>query len=129
MALELTPLIHVVFLLLIFFMVSTTFVSDEGGLAVELPRSENRDLIPEGRDVALANSADGTKQIDGEVQSLDQLRRRLKLTAEEDPSTMVVVRADKELAHGRVVEVMDLVRELGLTQFAIATEAGGSASK
>ncbi len=47
MALELTPLIDVVFLLLIFFMVSTTFVSDEGGLAVELPRSENRDLIPE----------------------------------------------------------------------------------
>ena len=129
MALELTPLIDVVFLLLIFFMVSTTFVSDEGGLAVELPRSENRDLIPEGRDVALAISADGTMQIDGEVQSLDQLRRRLKLTAEEDPSTMVVVRADKELAHGRVVEVMDLVRELGLTQFAIATEAGGSASK
>jgi biopolymer transport protein ExbD len=129
MALELTPLIDVVFLLLIFFMVSTTFVSDEGGLAVELPRSENRDLIPEGRDVALAISADGTMQIDGEVHSLNELRRRLKATAEEDPSTMVVVRADKELAHGRVIEVMDLVRELGLTQFAIATEAGGAASK
>ncbi len=68
-------------------------------------------------------------QIDGEVHSLNELRRRLKATAEEDPSTMVVVRADKELAHGRVIEVMDLVRELGLTQFAIATEAGGAASK
>jgi biopolymer transport protein ExbD len=129
MALELTPLIDVVFLLLIFFMVSTTFVSDDGGLAVELPRSENRDLIPEGSDIALAIGADGTMQIDGTVHTLDQLRRRLKATAEEDPSTMVVVRADKELAHGRVVEVMDLVRELGLTQFAIATEAGKPASK
>lgn len=129
LALELTPLIDVVFLLLIFFMVSTTFVSDDGGLAVELPRSENRDLIPEGRDVALAISADGTMQIDGEVHDLDQLRRKLKATAEEDPSTMVVVRADKDLAHGRVVEVMDLVRELGLTQFAIATESGQTAPK
>jgi biopolymer transport protein ExbD len=126
MALELTPLIDVVFLLLIFFMVSTTFVSDDGGLAVELPRSENRDLIPEGRDVALVIGADGTMQIDGQPHSLEQLRNRLKATAEEDPSTMVVVRADKELAHGRVVEVMDLVRQLGLTHFAIATETAGA---
>ncbi len=129
LALELTPLIDVVFLLLIFFMVSTTFVSDDGGLAVELPRSENRDLIPEGSDVALVIDADGRMRLDGEALSLDDLRRKLRQTAESDPSTMVVVRADKELAHGRVVEVMDLVRELGLTQFAIATEAGGTPSK
>ena len=128
MALELTPLIDVVFLLLIFFMVSTTFVTDDGGLSVELPRSENRDLIPEGRDLALVIDADGTMQVDGEVLSLDQLRIKLRATAEQDPSTMVVVRADKGLPHGRVVEVMDLVRGLGITQFAIATEAGQSAA-
>jgi biopolymer transport protein ExbD len=125
--LELTPLIDVVFLLLIFFMVSTTFISDEGGLQVELPRSENRDLIPEGSDVALAIAADGAMELDGKAVDLEELKRVLRRSAEEDPNTMVVVRADRSLAHGKVVAVMDLVRELGLTHFAIATEGAGDA--
>jgi len=125
--LELTPLIDVVFLLLIFFMVSTTFVSEDSGLQVELPRSETRDVIPEGSDVALAISADGSMELDGRPVDLDELKLALKSSAESDSGTMVVVRADKSLSHGKVIEVMDLVRELGLTQFAIATE-GGSAS-
>ncbi len=124
MVLELTPLIDVVFLLLIFFMVSTTFVSEESGLQVELPRSESRDLIPEGTDVALVMAADGSIQIDGQAVDLEELKRVLKASAEQDPSTLVVVRADRSLEHGRVVEVMDLVRGLGLTHFAIATEGG-----
>ena len=119
---ELTPLIDVVFLLLIFFMVSTTFVSENSGLQVELPRSENRDLIPEGSDVALAIGADGSMEIDGRPVDLGELKQVLRASAEKDPSTMVVVRADRTLAYGKVVEVMDLVRELGLTHFAIATE-------
>jgi biopolymer transport protein ExbD len=125
--LDLTPLIDVVFLLLIFFMVSTTFLSDDGGLQVELPRSENRDLIPEGSDVALKIGADGTMELDGRAVGLKELKSSLRRSAEDDPSTMVVVRADKALAHGKVVEVMDLVRELGLTHFAIATEGTGGA--
>ena len=128
MVLELTPLIDVVFLLLIFFMVSTTFVSEESGLQVELPRSESRDLSPEGTDVALVMTADGNIQIDGKAVDLDELKLILKASAEQDPSTLVVVRADRSLEHGRVVEVMDLVRGLGLTHFAIATEGSGSGS-
>ena len=113
---------------MLFFMVSTTFVSEDSGLQVELPRSESRDLIPEGSDVALAMAADGTIQIDGKAVDLEELKRLLKASAEQDPSTLVVVRADRNLEHGRVVEIMDLVRGLGLTHFAIATEGGGDDS-
>ena len=124
--LELTPLIDVVFLLLIFFMVSTTFVNQPAGLQVELPRSENRDVIPEGTDVSVHLSADGRVFVEEEPVAAEQLRERLAAVALEDPTTMVVLRADASLAHGRVVQVMDLARDLGLRNFAIATESGAN---
>ncbi|MBJ94895.1 MAG: biopolymer transporter ExbD [Rickettsiales bacterium] len=126
LALELTPLIDVVFLLLIFFMVSTTFVSDEGGLSVELPRSEQRDLIQEAQDVALVLGANGAIELDGQAMGLEAIGKALRERAERDPSTLVVVRADRSIEHGRVVEIMDRVREVGLTRFAIATETAGA---
>ena len=127
LVLELTPLIDVVFLLLIFFMVSTTFVHDRGGMQVELPRSEHRDLIPQGSDLSLVLGTDGRIQLDGEDKNLEELKLALIRHAEEDPNTLVVLRADRGLEHGRVVEVMDLVQDLGLTNFAIATDAARGA--
>ncbi len=123
LVLELTPLIDVVFLLLIFFMVSTTFVNEPAGLAIDLPRSENRDLIPEGTDVAIQLAADGRVFVDEQPVAGDELRARLTAAALEDPATMVVLRADAAIEYGRVVQVMDLARDLGLRNFAIATEA------
>lgn len=126
LVLELTPLIDVVFLLLIFFMVSTTFVNEPAGLQVELPRSENRDVIPDGTDVSVHLAADGRVFVEEEPVDAEDLRERLKAVALEDPKTMVVLRADEALEHGRVVQIMDLARDLGLTNFAIATERGGA---
>ncbi len=128
LVLELTPLIDVVFLLLIFFMVSTTFVNEPAGLQVELPRSENRDVIPEGSDVSVHLSADGRVFVEDEAVAAEELRQRLAEVAREDPATMVVLRADESLEHGRVVQVMDLARDLGLRNFAIATERGGGSA-
>ncbi len=125
LVLELTPLIDVVFLLLLFFMVSTTFVDDASGLKVDLPRSNNRQALGEASDVIVVLSADGRIAIDGEAVDREGLRAKLRSRAEADPSTLVVVRADQGLAHGRVVAVMDTVRDLGLTHFAIATESAG----
>lgn len=125
--LDLTPLIDVVFLLLIFFMVSTTFVTDATGMRVDLPRSSSQEAIPEGEDLTLQLEADGTVTLDGNPLSAAQLSAELRKAAEKDPSTLVVLKADAELTHGRVVEVMDLAREIGLTSFAIATESAGAA--
>ncbi len=121
--LDLTPLIDVVFLLLIFFMVSTTFVQDAAGLKIDLPRSENREVIEASEDVSVRVGADGTVFVDEEGVTLESLRARLGEAAKKDPETMVVLEADQSVDHGRVVEVLDLARDLGLTRFAIATEA------
>jgi biopolymer transport protein ExbD len=122
LVLELTPLIDVVFLLLIFFMVSTTFQQQPAGLKVDLPRSEQRDVIPEGEDVTLMLTADGQILVDDQAVTLDELKKQLQGRAAADSRTMVVLKADEAIEHGRVVQVLDLARELGLTRFAIATE-------
>ena len=125
LVLDLTPLIDVVFLLLLFFMVTTTFVNDARGVRVDLPRSSSTDAIPEGKDLTLVLEQDGTVSVDGVALSAAQIAAELRKAALLDPNTLVVLRADAGLAHGRVVQVMDLAREIGLTSFAIATESGG----
>lgn len=127
LVLDLTPLIDVVFLLLIFFMVTTTFVPDSTGMQVDLPRSSSQELIPEGEDITLELAADGSISLDGEALTRAQLSAELRKAAQSDTSKLVVLKADAELGHGRVVEVMDLARELGLTNFAFATEGEAGA--
>ncbi len=123
--LDLTPLIDVVFLLLIFFMVTTTFVPDATGLQVDLPRSDTQQVVGESDDLTLQVGADGAVAIDGRALSLEQLSAELRKAARTNPNTLIVLEADTATSHGRVVEVMDLAREIGLTSFAIATEGGG----
>jgi biopolymer transport protein ExbD len=137
---DLTSLIDCVFLLLIFFMVSTRFIHDEetrrrvseekraaqtpGGLQVDLPRAGHQDLIPAGEDVTLHLGRDGRIFLGSVEVSLEALSAALREKIREDPEALVIVRADRELSHGRVVQVMDLARDLGLVHFAIATESG-----
>ena len=127
LVLDLTPLIDVVFLLLIFFMVTTTFVPDSTGLSVDLPRSSSQEVIPEGEDLTLELAADGSILLDGRALTMPQLSAELRKAAEADTSTLIVLEADAALPHGKVVEVMDLAREIGLTSFAIATEGEAAA--
>ena len=127
LALDLTPLIDVVFLLLLYFMVTTTAVgeSETQGVQVELPRSSSVSAIPEGHDLTLELTVDGAVSVNGQALSAAMVSAELRKAAQADTSTLVVLRADAGVAHGRVVEVMDLARQLGLTSFAFATEAGG----
>ena len=126
--LDLTPLIDVVFLLLIFFMVTTTFVPDATGLQVDLPRSDSQQVVGESDDLTLAVGADGTIAIDGRALTLEQVSAELRKAANNNPNTLIILEADTATAHGRVVEVMDLARGIGLTSFAIATEGGAAAA-
>ena len=125
--LELTPLIDVVFLLLIFFMVSTTFVNEPSAMEVDLPTSASSDVIAEGEDVSIGLSVDGRISVDGKGVTMDELSAELRRIAGDDPSTQIVLRGDKGLEYQRLVDVMSLAHDLGLTHFSLATEtpAGG----
>ena len=120
--LELTPLIDVVFQLLIFFLLTTTFAINvrEGGLEVDLPRAKSAQIPALQKQVVVAVLKDGRVVLGGEAISFDRLHDKLKDVAEQDPQTLVVVQADKAVEHGKVVRVMDLAATLGLKRLAIA---------
>jgi len=119
---DLTPLIDVVFLLLIFFMVSTTFIREPGGLRVDLPHSDTQEFIREGDEIVIKVSAGGEVYLDEVRMDDDALKGELRRAAREDPDTTIIIKADKAVEHGRVVQVMDIAKRIGLHHLAVATE-------
>lgn len=120
-AINIAPLVDVVFLLVIFFAVSTTFL-ETAGLDLDLPASTSTaEREREAPTVLLA--ADGTILFESQTLSAEQLRERLvrSLAARERKS--VVLRADTDARHGDVVRVMDAIRESGATGLEVAARA------
>ena len=123
---SLTPLIDVVFLLLIFFMVTTTF-NQHANLRVELPEASNAVQSNEENKIEVIIDKNGQYYIDG-TSLLDQQSRTL-VTAlgkivQSKKSKKILIRADAQAPHQSVVSVMDAAGKLGLTQVAIATSSG-----
>jgi biopolymer transport protein ExbD len=118
---DVTPLIDIIFQLVLFFMVSTTFITSQG-IQVDLPRSSADAILRESGDLRVKVTSDGAIYLDEDPVGWTALRSAVADAARSDPSTLVVIKADKEVDHGRVVAVMDLARTYGLG-LAIATEA------
>jgi biopolymer transport protein ExbD len=118
-AMGLTPLVDVVFLLLIFFLVATSF--DEPRLAIELPDAETA-AAPDTREtVRVELRATGELRVDGRpipLSALDRVLGERAATAEG-----LELRADREVPHGSVVEVLDRARAHDIRQISIAVEA------
>jgi len=115
---DLTSLIDVVFLLIIFFMVTTTFQA-RSGISVKLPEADSEMPAEECERVVISLREDGSIYFQGAETSMEELAEQLAAAAH--PNTLVVIRADERVTHGRVVSVMDAARNAGLTRLAIAT--------
>jgi len=117
---EMTPLVDVVFLMLIFFMVSTSFTVSNS-LKLELPSSKASSQDKQMQEVLISIDAKGKLYVQEEAVEDGDLRRRILNISKGDPNMRVVLRADGRTMHKRVVYVMDTVRELGMGKLAIAT--------
>ena len=118
---DVTPLIDIIFQLVLFFMVSTTFISAPG-IEVDLPRSSSDTVLQDKDDLNVWVAGDGAVYVDEEPVDFAGLQAALNRAAQSNPSTLIVIKADRAVDHGRVVAVMDAARNQGLTQLAIATE-------
>jgi biopolymer transport protein ExbD len=121
LTLDVTPLIDVVFLLLIFFMVTTTFAS-RSGIGVKLPEAQAKERPP-GHVVELTLTTKGELFLDKGKVATGGLAAALAATAKAHPGEVVVIRADAAVPHGRVVKAMDAARAAGFHKLAIATRA------
>jgi biopolymer transport protein ExbD len=118
---DITALIDVVFLLLIFFMVTTTFVGSEREIPIDLPGAASGEVESVQHHVVHITAA-GKLFFHGQEVDRDSLIMVLGKALQEFPEKLVIVSADKTVAHGRVVEILDIARQLGGKQAALAVE-------
>jgi biopolymer transport protein ExbD len=120
---NLTPLIDVVFILLIFFMVSTTF-QKESEIKIELTEA-SADPVEEKKDVLeLVIDAEGRYFIDQQQvvnTELDTLKKAISKFLGDRTTIPVVIRADRRTPYESVVRAMDATSQLGLVQMSLAT--------
>lgn len=118
---NITSLIDVVLLLLIFFMISTTFVT-QPGIRIDLPKANTKikNVAQESNTIII--SADSRIYINRqEMNDIEQLRSELVKLKQDQTSELIIIKADENVAHGIVVSVMDLAKTSGFSRIAIAT--------
>lgn len=119
---ELTPMIDVVFLLLIFFMISTTFI-ERPGVAIDLPEGGSQQVVKDKREIEVYLTDDGNLYLHREAITLSALNSHLMgLGAETAKEMTFLLMADKSARHGWVIEVMEIARRNGFVRLAIATD-------
>jgi biopolymer transport protein ExbD len=115
-----TPMVDVMLILLVIMMVSSTYIVSQA-LKVELPRTKSSDgSHPSPATVTLLR--DGAVLWNHEPTTLEQVSQRLSEAKHADPEVSLVISADREVQHGRVVEMIDLARVKGIRKFAINVE-------
>lgn len=122
--LDITPLIDIVFLLLIFFIVMTRFDEEDYKLDVVLPSaSEAQPLISQPRELFININESGEYFVRGEAMTIQQVEQVLLQTAADNPEANVIIRADKESKLEFSVQVMNACNKAKLTNYSISTAA------
>lgn len=115
--LDIVPLIDVVFLLLIFFMLTSSFVS-QPGIKINLPRAVTSEAILE-KNLIITITEGNVIYLNRQVINLKELLPKLKQAAKEGKS--LFIKADRDVSLGKIVEVWDFCRDAGITKINIAT--------
>jgi biopolymer transport protein ExbD len=124
---NITPLTDIFLVLLIIFMVGSSIVVEQAqgggtGVRVDLPKGAARELQAAPRDFPVAILKDGTAVVEGRAIEMGALKERFAKMAKDSPEAQVIIQADAGVNHGRVVEVMEAAKSVGITRLAIATE-------
>ncbi|MCD6423698.1 MAG: biopolymer transporter ExbD [Elusimicrobia bacterium] len=115
-----TPLADIVFLLLIFFMLSSTFIVSPG-IKLKLPKAVSSE-IELGRTVIIEMPLGGGIFVNNAKVDFNELPQILDLTLSKAKEKVVIIKADKKIQHGFVVKVMDMAKIAGAQRIIIATE-------
>ncbi len=114
---DIAPLIDIVFQLLIFFMLTSSFIM-QPGIKVNLPRAVTSEVVKyENTEIVI--SGENVIYLDGKVVTTQELKILIKQVAKNKQS--ILIKSDKRASIGRIVEVWDMCRDLGVTQINIAT--------
>ena len=114
------PMIDIIFFLMVFFLFSTLQMVYQKSMPVNLPvASQNQQEAP--KPVSITITVDGMVSIGDAVVQIDEVKSRVRQLADKS-ETPVILRADENVEHGKVIAVMDEVKKAGVAKLAIATQ-------
>ncbi|NJL83625.1 MAG: biopolymer transporter ExbD [Chloroflexaceae bacterium] len=117
---NIVPMIDIIFSILAFFIISTLFLTHSEGLSVNLPQASTSQPQP-STEITVTIAADGQIFLNQKSITLENLQKRVRQQIVPQKPTLVIVNADEAVAHGRVVGVMDDLRQIKQVKLAIAT--------
>lgn len=121
-SLQLTPLVDVVFLLLIFFMVSTAFIDFTRRLDIQLPEAKAAQVMEKVKSFVIEMAVDKKIHLNGEEVTMDSLDTKLKEAMKTATRGSAIIKADKRLPYGNVVKVMGIVKDAKIRDIGVAVQ-------
>lgn len=115
------PMIDVIFAILVFFIVSSLYLTRSEGLPVNLPRATTAE-VQKTKQITVSLDEQGKLTIDSKPTQINQLKAEIEKLIETDSNTTVIVNADKSVEHGQVVDIIDQLRQIPDVQLAIAAK-------
>jgi biopolymer transport protein ExbD len=117
---NITPMLDLAYVLLVIFIIMTTAVVQ--GIKVNLPKASAQPTLAENKTKAITITADGTIYLDTFPVSMPELENMLRQYKAANPNLPVIIKADATLQYQRVVDILDLVGRLEITQLGLVTQ-------
>lgn len=115
-----TPLVDVMLVLLIIFMVTAPLMTS--GVSVDLPKTDAKPLNSDSEPLTVSIKADGSIFLQDQPIDISDIVSKLQAIAQNNPDRRIFVRGDKDLAYGRIMEVMGTITQGGFTKVALLAE-------
>jgi biopolymer transport protein ExbD len=119
-AVDMTPMLDIVFIMLIFFIVTTSFVK-EAGIEVNKPKAAQA-TKKKNANIFIAIRGNGEIWMDKRQVDVERVSANIERLLAEQPTEIVIIQADKDAKHGVVVKVMDQIKATGDLKISIAGE-------
>jgi biopolymer transport protein TolR len=119
-----TPMVDVMLVLLIIFMVTAPLMTS--GVSVDLPKTNAQQLNSDSEPLTVSIKADGSIFLQDQSVDVADLVAKLQAIAKNNPERRIFVRGDKDLAYGRIMEVMGTITQGGFTKVALLAEQTAS---
>lgn len=120
-AMMLSPMIDMMFMMLVFFIVSTMYMSDIQTIPIRLPKAVNSKTVSNST-FSVTIKADGSIYLDDKPTDINLLVANASMESKRDSSFAVIIRAEKTAEYQKVIELMDKLKGAGVTRFGLATD-------
>ncbi|MEH1922325.1 ExbD/TolR family protein [Nostoc sp.] len=119
---NIVPMIDVIFAILTFFIMSTLFLTRSEGLPVNLPKAATAKQQQVPSKITITVDEQGQLSLNRKPTTVDDLTAQVRTLVGSNPEVLVIINADEKVTHGKVVAVMDRVRQVPGAKLAIATQ-------